>query len=87
MTNKTKEQKYNLDYETEIEILKEKLKTQRKELLEDVGVAVVPGLGFGLDGYFRFSFATDEATIIDGINRIEKFVKKYKWDIAYQYIL
>ncbi|MDD2697548.1 MAG: pyridoxal phosphate-dependent aminotransferase [Arcobacteraceae bacterium] len=49
-----------------------------KELLENVGVAVVPGLGFGLDGYFRFSFATSEATIIDGINRIEKFVKNYK---------
>ncbi len=49
-----------------------------KELLEEVGVAVVPGLGFGQDGYFRFSFATDEATIIDGINRIERFVKKYK---------
>ncbi len=49
-----------------------------KELLEEVGVAVVPGLGFGQDGYFRFSFATDEAAIIDGINRIEKFVKKYK---------
>jgi len=49
-----------------------------KNLLEDVGVAVVPGLGFGLDGYFRFSFATDEATIIDGINRIERFVKHYK---------
>ncbi|MDX9744569.1 MAG: pyridoxal phosphate-dependent aminotransferase [Arcobacteraceae bacterium] len=49
-----------------------------KNLLEDVGVAVVPGLGFGLDGYFRFSFATDEATIIDGINRIERFVKNYK---------
>jgi aspartate aminotransferase len=49
-----------------------------KELLENVGVAVVPGLGFGLDGYFRFSFATSEATIIDGINRIEKFVKSYK---------
>lgn len=49
-----------------------------KNLLEEVGVAVVPGLGFGLDGYFRFSFATDEATIIDGINRIEKFVKNYK---------
>ncbi len=49
-----------------------------KELLENVGVAVVPGLGFGLDGYFRFSFATDEATIVDGINRIERFVKNYK---------
>lgn len=49
-----------------------------KNLLEEVGVAVVPGIGFGLDGYFRFSFATNEATIINGINRIEKFVKNYK---------
>jgi len=49
-----------------------------KNLLEEVGVAVVPGLGFGLDGYFRFSFATDEETIKNGINRIEKFVKNYK---------
>ncbi|MEJ5169060.1 MAG: pyridoxal phosphate-dependent aminotransferase [Arcobacteraceae bacterium] len=46
-----------------------------KELLEEVGVAVVPGLGFGMDGYFRLSFATDEKTIVDGIGRIEKFVK------------
>ena len=49
-----------------------------KDLLESEGVAVVPGLGFGLDGYFRFSFATDETTIKDGINRIENFVKSYK---------
>jgi aspartate aminotransferase len=49
-----------------------------KQLLEEVGVAVVPGLGFGLDGYFRFSFATDENTIKDGIARIDKFVKNYK---------
>ncbi|NLO17073.1 MAG: pyridoxal phosphate-dependent aminotransferase [Arcobacter butzleri] len=45
-----------------------------KELLEDSGVAVVPGIGFGMDGYFRLSFATDEKSIIEGINRIEKFV-------------
>ncbi len=45
-----------------------------KGLLEEVGVAVVPGLAFGLEGYFRLSFATDEATIRDGINRIKKFV-------------
>jgi aspartate aminotransferase len=49
-----------------------------KDLLENGGVAVVPGLGFGMDGYFRLSFATDEATIIDGIGRIEKFVKSLK---------
>ena len=49
-----------------------------EKLLETVGVAVVPGLGFGLDGYFRFSFATDENTIKEGISRIESFVKNYK---------
>jgi aspartate aminotransferase len=43
-------------------------------LLEDIGVAVVPGVAFGLEGYFRFSFATDEATIKDGISRIKKFI-------------
>jgi aspartate aminotransferase len=49
-----------------------------EKLLEQKGVAVVPGLGFGLDGYFRFSFATDIETIEDGINRIADFVKNYK---------
>ncbi|MBD3808171.1 MAG: pyridoxal phosphate-dependent aminotransferase, partial [Epsilonproteobacteria bacterium] len=47
-----------------------------KELLKETGVAVVPGVGFGSEGYFRFSFATDMATIQDGIRRIKKFVEK-----------
>lgn len=47
-----------------------------KELLEDQGVAVVPGAGFGLDGYFRFSFATDIDSIREGISRIAKFTEK-----------
>ncbi len=46
-----------------------------KELLQATGVAVVPGIGFGAEGYFRFSFATDITTIREGIRRIEKFVK------------
>jgi len=46
-----------------------------KELLEATGVAVVPGIGFGTEGYFRFSFAIDITTIREGIRRIEKFVK------------
>jgi aspartate aminotransferase len=46
-----------------------------KELLEEVGVAIVPGVAFGLEGYFRLSFATSEDIIKDGINRIKKFVK------------
>ena len=47
-----------------------------KELLQTTGVAVVPGIGFGSEGYFRFSFATDMTTIREGIRRIEKFVKQ-----------
>jgi aspartate aminotransferase len=47
-----------------------------KELLQETGVAVVPGIGFGSEGYFRFSFATDMTTIKEGIRRIEKFVKQ-----------
>lgn len=44
-------------------------------LLEEKGVAVVPGIGFGSEGYFRFSFATDIDTIKAGIERISEFVK------------
>ena len=46
-----------------------------KELLQTTGVAVVPGIGFGSEGYFRFSFATDIVTIREGIRRIEKYVR------------
>ena len=46
-----------------------------KDLLSEQGVAVVPGIGFGSEGYFRFSFATDIETIREGIKRIELFVK------------
>jgi aspartate aminotransferase len=49
-----------------------------KDLLQATGVAVVPGIGFGSEGYFRFSFATDITTIREGIRRIEKFVKSKK---------
>ncbi|AXH12579.1 pyridoxal phosphate-dependent aminotransferase [Halarcobacter bivalviorum] len=46
------------------------------DLLEKEGVAVVPGLAFGTEGYFRFSFATDLPTIEEGIRRIRKFVEE-----------
>lgn len=49
-----------------------------KALLEKEGVATVPGVGFGADGYFRFSFAVDLDTIKEGISRIERFVQNYK---------
>lgn len=49
-----------------------------KELLEEQGIAVVPGIGFGSDGYFRFSFATDIESIRKGIERIATFVATKK---------
>jgi aspartate aminotransferase len=44
-----------------------------KDLLEQKGVAVVPGIGFGAEGFVRFSFATDEESIKEGIKRIREF--------------
>jgi aspartate aminotransferase len=49
-----------------------------KDLLEEQGVAVVPGVGFGSEGYFRFSFATDIESIRTGIARIATFVASKK---------
>ena len=45
------------------------------DLLEQKGVALVPGLAFGTEGYIRFSFATDLETIQEGIKRIKEFVE------------
>jgi len=39
-------------------------------LLEKENVAVVPGVGFGSEGYFRFSFATSMQNLEAGIKRI-----------------
>ncbi len=48
-----------------------------KKLLEEKGIALVPGVGFGSEGYFRFSFATDEDSIKEGIKRIKDFCDNY----------
>ncbi len=47
-------------------------------LLEEGKVATVPGVGFGMDGYFRVSFATDMESVKKAIARISEFVKNYK---------
>lgn len=47
-----------------------------QELLVKKEVAVVPGVGFGSEGYFRFSFATDIESIRVGIQRIADFVEE-----------
>jgi len=41
-------------------------------LLEEAHVAVVPGVAFGLEGYFRVSYATSEALLNDACSRIAK---------------
>ena len=46
-----------------------------KALLEKVGVALVPGSAFGMDGFVRMSFACDLAQIKEGFVRINKFVR------------
>jgi len=48
--------------------------TFARELLDKKLVAVVPGVAFGSEGYFRLSFATDINTLRDGISRIAEFV-------------
>ena len=44
------------------------------ELLENEGVAVVPGSAFGLGPYIRLSYATSEEMIGTAIERIVRFV-------------
>jgi aspartate aminotransferase len=44
-------------------------------LLEVEKVAAIPGSGFGTDNYIRLSYATSLENIIEGLNRIENFVK------------
>ncbi|MBE9056985.1 pyridoxal phosphate-dependent aminotransferase [Sphaerospermopsis sp. LEGE 08334] len=44
-------------------------------LLEELQVAVIPGVAFGADDNIRLSYATDMATIEKGMDRLEKFVR------------
>jgi aspartate aminotransferase len=44
-------------------------------LLEELHVAAVPGVAFGVDRCVRLSYATDMATIEQGIGRLGKFVR------------
>ena len=47
-------------------------------LLESEGVAGVHGEAFGLSPYFRLSYATDEKTLIEACNRIERACRKLR---------
>ncbi|MDR2152378.1 MAG: pyridoxal phosphate-dependent aminotransferase [Helicobacteraceae bacterium] len=48
------------------------------KLLEETGVATVPGVGFSREGYFRMSFAVSEAEIEKGIGKISAFARGYR---------
>lgn len=48
-----------------------------KRLLEEEKVALVPGIGFGMEGYFRLSYTTNEKDIQEGCQKIVDFVKRY----------
>ena len=55
---------------------KTKLKTDKdkvKKLLEQAGVAVVQGSAFGLNGYFRISYATSMENLKKALVRIKSF--------------
>ena len=43
-------------------------------LLEEVEVAAVPGEAFGPSGYLRFSYATSDEDIVEGIGRIKRLL-------------
>ncbi|WP_027356495.1 pyridoxal phosphate-dependent aminotransferase [Desulfofundulus thermocisternus] len=45
-------------------------------LLDEVKVAVVPGVAFGDDRCFRLSYATSMENIEEGLNRIEQFISR-----------
>lgn len=45
------------------------------DILERALVALVPSEGFGIEGYVRLSYATSMENIIEGLDRIEKYIK------------
>lgn len=44
-----------------------------EELLEDRGVATIPGEPFGSPGHLRLSFAVEEPTLTEGLERVRAF--------------
>lgn len=62
--------------EVEGQLIKDSM-TFSSSLLEHAMVAVVPGIAFGADNYVRLSYATSMDNIVNGLDRIEAFIKKY----------
>lgn len=47
-----------------------------KNILDEEKVALIPGIAFGLDDYIRLSYATSMEVIEEGLNRLERYLKK-----------
>ncbi len=47
-------------------------------LLEEAEVALVPGVAFGQEKCVRFSYALDEASLLEALNRVDRALKKLK---------
>jgi aspartate/methionine/tyrosine aminotransferase len=49
-------------------------------IIEEVKVGVTPGIDFGSsgEGFLRFSYANSLANIEEGLNRLERYLSKYK---------
>ena len=45
-----------------------------KKILNDVNVAVIPGDGFGAEGWIRLTFSTSQERIREGIGRIKSWI-------------
>lgn len=50
------------------------------DILKEAKVGVTPGIDFGMnaEGYLRFSYANSMENIEEGMNRLEKYLKRYK---------
>jgi aspartate/methionine/tyrosine aminotransferase len=50
------------------------------DILEKAHVGVTPGIDFGDngEGYLRFSYASSLENIIEGLNRLEKYIQEFK---------
>lgn len=50
------------------------------DVLENAHVGITPGVDFGTngEGFIRFSYATSMENIVEGLNRIEKYLISYK---------
>ena len=48
-----------------------------EDFLNDERVAIIPGKAFGTDDYVRISYACHEDDFLEGIDRLERYIKKY----------